>query len=143
MKGYKLIFFLTLFLVPEPDNFTVITDSTSYTATLPLNEVTSAGVSIQEFTIYLSPNELSGKYPVNTFLLILEEPSGNLASFVLENKNFELLQNSDTVQTVPNALLTASDSNLEVGIYNITLSVQPFGSAPFDLVNFVVTIVEG
>ena len=98
---------------------------------------------IQEFTIYFSPNELSGKYSVNIFTFLLKEPSGNLASFYLEDKNSEILEDSDTVQSVTNALVTASNSNLEVGIYNITLSVQPFGSMPLDVVNFVVTIVEG
>ena len=104
-----------------------------------MNEV----VLIQEFIIYFSPNELSGKYSINTFTFLLNEPSGNLAAFDLEGKNSGLLQNSDTVQCITNTLVTASNSNLEVGIYNITLLVQPFGSAPFDVVNFVVTIVEG
>ena len=129
-------------LVPDSNNFTIITDSTSYTITLTLNEVSSPHVLVQNFTIYISPNEL--KNGVNLFTFLLKEPGGALSSFMLEKADSGVLEKSGTVETVDNALLTTSNSDLEVSIHKLTLLVYPFvHSTSIELVNFTVIIVEG
>ena len=128
-----------------PDNFTIITDSTSYFITLPLNEVTDQGdvVTLQEFTIFFSSSILNGIYLPNVFIFLLQSVGGGgLSSFVLQTTAYQLPV-TDTIETRSNALQISAGSSLDIGVYNLTLQANPFDSTPFPIVNFTVNIVEG
>ena len=100
-------------------------------------------VTLQEFTIYFSPNELNGKYDANMFIFLIQESGGTPGLFMLEQVNFSLDQ-SKTVQNRSNALLFSGDpSELGIGTYIITLLVNPFELLPYPIATFTLNITEG
>ena len=136
--------FFALSLVPDANDFTFISDSTSYFIPLPLNEVCFPQVTLREFTIYVSPNELNGKNPQNNFTFSLDGPGGAVNAFGLKTAVVNI-STSDTVVSVPNALVTTSDeSGLDFGVYILTLSVASSVHMVFyPIVNFTVNIDQG
>ena len=131
-------------LVPDANNSTIITDSTSYLVTLPLNEVSNMQVTLQEFTIYFSPNELQGKHTINDFVFQLDGSGSIVDKFALRIPSVTLAM-SENVVPVPNTLLTAFGSHLDVGTYNLTLLISTSFEPDiiYPIVNFTVNIVEG
>ena len=103
-------------------------------------------VTVQEFIVYFSPNELMGKYYENGFTFFLDGSGGAATAFELETTDVTVPL-AYPAGSVPNALVTSGDaSGLYIGgVYTLTLSVSGTLNLMMvnPIVNFNVSIVEG